>query len=193
MHILPELFLTFAKIGAFTFGGGYAMLSILEHECVEKKGWITSEEMAEVIVIAESTPGPIAINCATYTGYRKAGFAGAVIATLGMIVPSFLIIWLISTFFENILQLPLVGAAFRGIRIAVALLIIRAGWDMLRNMMKKTPNKKHSLLFAAAAFLIVLAADLTGIQLSTIWLILVSALAGLCLYGLPEKKERADK
>ena len=79
MGILPELFFSFARIGAFTFGGGYAMLSLLEHECVEKKQWLT----AEVTVIAESTPGPIAINCATYTGLKQAGMKGALTATLG--------------------------------------------------------------------------------------------------------------
>ena len=94
--ILQELFLTFAKIGMFTFGGGYAMISLIDHECVERKHWLTSDELMDMTVIAESTPGPIAINCATYTGYKKAGILGAVTATLGMVIPSFVIILLIS-------------------------------------------------------------------------------------------------
>ena len=193
MRLIPDLFLTFAKIGAFTFGGGYAMLSLLESECVEKKGWITSEEFSDVVVIAESTPGPIAINCATYTGYRQAGFKGAVAATLGMVMPSFLIILLISLFFEDLFVFPVVENIFKGIRVAVALLVIRAVWSMVQKMLKKTPNKKHSIAFAAVAFVIVLATNLMNIRLSTVWLILVSAVIGLSLYGLPLNDRRAKK
>ena len=94
MSILMELFFTFVKIGLFTFGGGYAMISMIENNCVEKKAWITHDEMMDVTVIAESTPGPIAINCATFTGYKKAGFLGALVATLGIVVPSFIVIFL---------------------------------------------------------------------------------------------------
>ena len=96
MPILIDLFLSFAKIGLFTFGGGYAMISLIENDCVEKKKWITHDEMMDVTVIAESTPGPIAINCATYVGYKKGRLPGAIIATLGMVLPSFIIIFLIS-------------------------------------------------------------------------------------------------
>ena len=119
MNILFDLFLTFAKIGLFAFGGGYAMISIIENNCVERKQWITHDEMMNVTVIAESTPGPIAINCATFTGYKKAGFAGALVATLGMIVPSFVIIYLISIFLDNFLELIIIANAFKGINIAV--------------------------------------------------------------------------
>ena len=89
MSILLELFFTFAKIGLFTFGGGYAMISIIEDNCVDKKAWLTHDEMMNMTVIAESTPGPIAVNCATFTGYKKAGVLGALTATLGMVEPSF--------------------------------------------------------------------------------------------------------
>ena len=94
--MLLTLFIIFAKIGMFTFGGGYAMISIIEDICVRQKQWITHEEMMNMTVVAESTPGPIAINCATYIGYKQRGFVGAIVATLGMITPSFLIIYLIS-------------------------------------------------------------------------------------------------
>ena len=93
MNIVIELFLTFLKIGLFTFGGGYAMISIIENNCVEKKKWITHDEMMDITVIAESTPGPIAINCATFVGYKIAGILGAIAATFGVVAPSFVIIF----------------------------------------------------------------------------------------------------
>ena len=101
MSILFELFLIFAKIGLFTFGGGYAMLSLIENNCVEKKKWITHDEMMNVTVIAESTPGPIAINCATFVGFKQAGLLGALTATFGMVFPSFVIIYTVSMFLDN--------------------------------------------------------------------------------------------
>ena len=135
MKKLIDLFLTFAKIGAFTFGGGYAMIALLDHECVDKKKWITEDELSDVTVIAESTPGPIAINCATFTGYKQAGMPGAIAATVGMILPSFLIILLIATFFETLLSYTIVANAFRGIRVAVAVLIAMAGIKMVKKML----------------------------------------------------------
>lgn len=188
MPILLDLFLTFAKIGAFTFGGGYAMISLLDHECVEKKKWISAEEFADITVIAESTPGPIAINCSTYTGYTTAGFTGALVATLGMVFPSFCIILLVSGFLEDLLAFPVVANAFQGIRIAVAILIFRAGSKMARQLIKKTPNKKHSIAFICIFFSITFAMNLFGIHLSTIWLILAAGLMGFFLYGMPRKE-----
>lgn len=188
MNILLDLFLTFAKIGAFTFGGGYAMISLLDHECVENKQWITSDELMDVTVVAESTPGPIAINCATYTGFKKAGLPGAIIATLGMVLPSFLIILIVSVFFENLLAYPLVANAFNGIRIAVAILITQAAVKMIRKMLKKTPNKPMSIAFIAVFFAVVLLLDLMGIHFSTIYLMLIAGVLGFCLFGLPKRK-----
>ncbi len=100
MTILLELFTIFARIGLFTFGGGYAMIAIIEDACVERKKWISHEEMMNMTVIAESTPGPIAINCATYVGYKLAGFVGATAATFGMVLPSFVVIFVISKFLD---------------------------------------------------------------------------------------------
>ncbi len=185
MKPFRELFLTFAKIGSFTFGGGYAMISLIDHECVEKKQWITSDELMDITVIAESTPGPIAINCATYTGYKKAGVAGAIVATLGMILPSFLIILLISTFMEDLLRYPVVANAFRGIRIAVAWLILQAAVKMIRKMLKKTPNKISSMIFVIVFGSITLLCNLLGFRLSTIYLILIAGLTGSYLYSVP--------
>jgi chromate transporter len=99
--MLFKLFYTFAKIGLFTFGGGYGMIAIVQDECVEKKKWITEDEFATVLTIAESTPGPIAINCATYTGYAQGGILGSLAATFGVVLPSFVIIFLISSFFDK--------------------------------------------------------------------------------------------
>ena len=137
MSILMELFFTFVKIGLFTFGGGYAMISMIENNCVEKKAWITHDEMMDVTVIAESTPGPIAINCATFTGYKKAGFLGALAATLGIVVPSFIVIFLISMFLDNFLEITIVANAFKGIKVGVGLLILDAAITMINKMQKK--------------------------------------------------------
>ena len=116
MPILLDLFLSFAKIGLFTFGGGYAMLSLIENTCVEKKKWITQEEMMNITVIAESTPGPVAINCATYVGYKQKKMLGALVSMLGMILPSFVIIYLISMFLDRFLEITWVANAFQGIK-----------------------------------------------------------------------------
>ena len=102
MNIIFDLFLSFAKIGLFTFGGGYAMIALIENTCVEKKQWITLDEMMNITVIAESTPGPIAINCATYVGYKQKDFVRALVATIGMVLPSFCIIFAISRFMNHL-------------------------------------------------------------------------------------------
>ena len=122
--IVWKLFLVFMKIGLFTFGGGYAMLSVIEDNCVKQRKWITHDEMMNVTVIAESTPGPIAINCATFVGYQQGGIIGALMATFGVVLPSFTIIFFISMFLDNFLELTLIANAFQGIKIAVGILLI---------------------------------------------------------------------
>ena len=183
MNVLFDLFCTFARIGAFTFGGGYAMLSLLEHECVEKKQWLTPDEITEVTVIAESTPGPIAINCATYTGLKQAGLPGAVLATLGMVLPSFLIIVVISALLQHALTVPLVAKALKGIRAAVALLILQAGIRMLRNILKKMPDKKSAAMFFSLFLMISLVSLLLSWRIPTILLILAAGLMGYVLFS----------
>ncbi len=191
--MLWTLFFAFLKIGAFTFGGGYAMISLLEHECVEKRKWITSEELMELTVIAESTPGPIAINCATYTGYKRAGFWGALAATCGVILPSFVILYAISLFFENLLGIPVIVHAFRGIRCAVALLILQVGVRMIVSHRKNRPLDRFAPALMALFFLLALGANLAGVSISTVYLILAGGAAGFCLYYLlPRRKRRAD-
>ena len=174
-----ELFLTFMKIGLFTFGGGYAMISLIEDICVERKQWITHEEMMTVTVVAESTPGPIAINCATYVGYLQRGFWGAVVSTLGMVIPSFVIILLISVFFDNFLEITIVASAFKGIKLAVGLLILNAGLNMLRKM-KKTPL---SLGILVCALTVMILAELFSWNFSSLSLMLCAGVFSLALSG----------
>ena len=120
MNILIDLFLTFAKIGLFTFGGGYAMIPIFEREFVHDRGWITSEDMLNYVAISQSTPGVIAVNMATFIGYRRRGFLGALVATVAIVLPAFIIILLIATVFDDLTAYPVVQNVFRGIRPAVA-------------------------------------------------------------------------
>ena len=172
---LLELFGVFFKIGLFTFGGGYAMISLIGHEIGERRRWIDPEELTEVFAIAESTPGPIAVNCATYVGYRREGVAGGVWATLGVVMPSFIIIYVISLFFERFMALTVVANAFRGIQVAVAFLILRAGLLLA----VKLPRRGFELGLCVAAGLLVLAIDALGWRFSTVWLILCGGVAGL--------------
>ena len=123
---LWQLFATFFKIGAFTFGGGYAMIPLIQREVSEKRKWITDEEILEIVAIAESTPGPIAINSATFVGYKTAGFWGSFACTLGVVLPSFMIILAISGVLELVQDLKAVKYAFMGIRAGVLALIIKA-------------------------------------------------------------------
>lgn len=192
MNLLLDLFLSFAKIGLFTFGGGYAMISIIENTCVEKKQWITHNEMMDMAVIAESTPGPIAINCATFTGYKIAGFTGAFAATLGIVTPSFTVIFLISMFLENFLELTIIASAFQGIKIAVGILIIDAAVNMTRKMQKKM----LPLVIMICSCLVMLCVNLFAWDFSSISLILIAALVSLTLFilkGTPLQKGVSKK
>ncbi len=145
-----KLFLTFFKIGAFTFGGGYAMVPLIQKEIVEGKGWITDDDILEIIAIAESTPGPIAINTATFVGYRVAGFWGAAAATFGTVLPSFVIILIISNILRQFQSSKAVQYAFNGIRAGVLAMIIKA----LFNMYKKVPKGAVSYIVIAASFIL---------------------------------------
>ena len=178
MNILLDLFLTFAKIGLFTFGGGYAMISLIETSCVEKKGWITHDEMMNVTVIAESTPGPIAINCATFVGYKQKGLIGAIAATIGMVLPSFSIIFLISMFLDNFLEIAWIAHAFMGVKIAVGILILDAAIKMIRKMQKKP----IPLTIMACAFLAMLLIDIFALHVSSITLMLIAAVISLAIF-----------
>lgn len=182
MNILADLFLTFAKIGCFTFGGGYAMISLIEDSCVEKKKWITHDDMMNVTVIAESTPGPIAINCATFIGCRQCGLRGAVAATTGMVLPSFLIILLISRFLDHFLEIGWVASAFGGIRLAVGILILDAGI----NMVKKMKKKPFMIGVMVISFAVMTAVNLFSLRLSSIVLMLTAGVVSLSVFAVKE-------
>ena len=191
MNLLLDLFLTFAKVGMFTFGGGYAMISLIEDTCVEKKKWITGDEMMDITVIAESTPGPIAINCATYVGYKQKGFACALLATIGMILPSFCIIFAISKFLDHFLEITWIAHAFLGIKIAVGILIMDAAIKLLRKMQKKLMPRAFMLCAFAAMLLI----DFLSVRISSIILMLTAGSISLIIYMFrkPAAKGGTDK
>ncbi len=146
---LAQLFSIFLKIGAFTFGGGYAMIPLMQRETVEKRNWISDEDILEVVAIAESTPGPIAINASTFIGYKVAGFWGSLVATTATVLPSFLIILTISFLLKEFQDFQPVAYAFMGIRAGVLALLIKA----LYNMYKKMPKNGFAYLIAIGSFL----------------------------------------
>ena len=178
MKKLFLLLFTMMKIGLFTFGGGYAMLSLLENEFVSKRKWLEAEEFLDMVAIAESTPGPIAINAATYIGYRVGRVPGAVVGTVGVVTPSFCIIYLISLFFHRFLSVAWVASAFRGIQVAVVFLIFSAAIRLFRKL-TRTP-------FCLAVFITVsltaIVLSLLGIKFSSLWFILIGAALGLFAY-----------
>ena len=176
--MLLELFSTFAKIGLFTFGGGYAMISLIHDTCVEKKKWITDDEMMNITVIAESTPGPVAINCATYVGYKKRGLLGAAFATIGVVLPSFIILYLISLFLDSFLEIQWVSSAFKGIKIAVGVLIL----DAALKLIKKMPKKPFQIVVLISAFTVMMWVNLFGANISSITLMLIAGLCSLSIF-----------
>ena len=181
-QILAELLLTFMKIGFFTFGGGYAMIAVLEDSCVEKRRWITHDEMMDVTVIAESTPGPIAINCATYVGYRQAGLIGAIVATIGINIPSFLVIYINSMFLDDFLEIEVIANAFNGIRLAVGILILDAAFNMIRKMKQRVFPR----IVMVSSFVAMLLIDILAWNFSSISLMLIAAAISLALFVIDE-------
>ena len=177
MKIFFDLLLCFAKIGLFTFGGGYAMISFIEDECVNRKKWITHDEMMNITVIAESTPGPVAINCATYVGYKKAGFWGAVFATVGMIIPSFAVIYIISVAIKDFLSYPIVVKAFKGIQVAVGILILNAAVNMIGKMKKKL----LPLVIMIISFLAMMIINIFSFNFSSILIMLIAGVINLII------------
>ena len=178
MGLLFELFLTFAKIGLFTFGGGYAMIALIEHACVEQKQWISHDDMMNVTVIAESTPGPIAINCATIVGYKQKGLEGANAATVGIVLPSFCIILAIAAFLDHFLEITWIAHAFKGIKLAVGILIL----DAALKMIKKMPKKLMPRIFMICGFAAMLAVNMFSLKISSIVLLLAAAVVSLTVF-----------
>lgn len=176
---LGKLFATFFKIGAFTFGGGYAMIPLIQKETVETHKWITDDDILEIIAIAESTPGPIAINSATFVGYRTCGVLGAAAATLGVVLPSFLIILGISYVLREFQELKAVQYAFNGIRAGVLALLFKALWGMY----KKSPKGWAAYVVMAGAFLLTAILDV-----NVLYVIIGCAVFGLVTALLAERR-----
>ena len=175
MKKVSTLFWTFLKIGAFTFGGGYAMVALLEHEFVEEKQWVSREEFLDMVAIAESTPGSVAVNSATYIGYKIDGTAGAAASTVAVCIPSFVVIYCISLFFDRFLSLTVVAHAFRGIQVCV---ILSAGLKMLRQLERNAFN----VCILAAVIAAMVGCSVAAVSFSSIYYILLSGAAGVLLY-----------
>lgn len=182
---LGTLFFTFFKIGLFTFGGGYAMIALLEEEFIQRRKWLDKDEFLDMTAIAESTPGPVAINSATYLGYKLAKVPGAATATVAVCLPSFLIIYAISLFFEQFTQLTVIASAFKGIQVCVIYLIFSAGVRMLKAL-DKSPFATGVL---AAVMLVMVGLSLAGVSVSSILLILLSGAAGVAAWLIGRRKE----
>lgn len=176
------LFAVFFKIGAFTFGGGYAMIPIIEKEVSEKRKWISGEDILDIFAISESTPGPIAINTATFIGYKIAGVLGAFCATFGVVLPSFIIISLISLVLRQFSDNKVVQYAFNGIRAGVLALLIKA----LVSMYKKCPKSLLSYIIMGGAFVF---ASFTDINV--IFVLIACAVTGLIYSLVAERRSKA--
>lgn len=186
------LLFTMLKIGLFTFGGGYAMIALLQREFVEKKKWITNEEFMDMVIVAESTPGPIAINGATYVGYKVGKLLGSILCTIGVCLPSFIIIYVISIYLDKFMEFELVQYAFKGIEVCVVYLIIKSGIKML----KEIKDTKY-LIVNIIIFLIVLTLTILfsifNISFSSIFYILISAFIGFIIYLISNKQISSKK
>lgn len=171
---LWDLFITFARIGSVTFGGGIAMLPILERDLVEKKKWISSEDLTDCYAIGQCTPGIIAVNTATFVGYQKRGILGGIFATLGMITPSLIIISIIAAFLENFSEIVWVQNAFWGIRVAVATIVINA---VVKLFSKNVKGRLGTCIFLISALILLFT------NISAIVVVVLSAFLGIFVYG----------
>ena len=178
MKKLIDLFLVFARIGGLTFGGGYAMLPVLEKEVVEKRGWATSEELVDYYAIGQCTPGIIAINTATFVGNKRGSLPGAIAATLGFVFPSLVIISIIAAFISNFAELTVVRNAFMGIRVCVFVLILNATVRISRTSIKDS--------FTLVVFLLVLAGS-TLIHITPVFFVVAAGIAGIVAKVLLQK------
>lgn len=183
------LFFTMLKIGLFSFGGGYAMMALMENEFVEKKKWLSKEDFVNMVTIAEGTPGPIAINSATYVGYRIAKFWGSFFATIAVCIPSFVIIYIISLFLDDFLKLTYVQYAFKGIQVCVIYLILKAGFKLLKNM----PKSILSYVIFIVTLLAMIICSLLSKSISSIVYILISGLIGIIIFLTDKIKAKEGK
>ena len=176
------------KIGLFTFGGGYAMIHVFDAEFVTRKKWLESDEFMDLVTIAESTPGPIAINCSTYIGYKQAGLLGAIFATCGMVMPSFAIIFLISIFFDSFLEITWFASAFRGIQVCVIYIIFSAGFKMLKKI-EKTP---FNVVGICLTFITIITLSLLSVSFSSIFYILIFAFISSSIFFVKYVNEKKN-
>ena len=182
MKELFYLFITFAKIGSITFGGGYAMLPILQREIVDKHHWCTEDDLIDYFAIGQCTPGIIAVNTATFIGYKKRGIIGGIFATIGLVFPSLIIITIIAAFIRNFADLEVVGHALNGIKICVCALIL----DAVLKLAKKSVIDRYCLLIFLAVFFVSLLTDF-----STILLIIASGMLGIIISKFTNRKEKS--
>ena len=189
LKALLELFITMFKIGLFTFGGGYAMIAVFENEFVSRKKWLESGEFLDMIAIAESTPGPIAINSATYIGYKREKILGSVFSTLGMVLPSLIIIYVISLFFNQFLEIEFIAKAFKGIQVCVVFLILSAGIKLFKKLEKSVFN----IVVFSLTFIAMVVLGLFAVDFSSIFYILISAVLGLIVYLIKRGKKTEKK
>lgn len=180
--MILSLFLEFFKIGFFSFGGGYGMIALMQEVCCEKRKWISKEEFLNILAIAESTPGPIAVNLSTYVGYKMACMKGAIFATIGVCLPSMITIGIISIFFENFLEIKPIAYAFVGVRIAVSILIMDVGIKLFKNELKTTENKPFTIIMFILFAGFIVCQNIFKFTFSSIYLIILAALIGLIYY-----------
>lgn len=197
MNLYLDMFLTFAKVGVCTFGGGYAMLPIMERELVDNKGWATVDELADYYAVGQCTPGVIAVNTATFVGKNKAGVLGAVVGTLGLVFPSIVIILAIAAFLSNFMHIAWVNHAFNGVRAGVVALIFSSVIKLFKGAVKDWPTRiiytVVLLLAAGGAFLPAPAGVLgavIGWLTSPVLLVILSGIAGLCIRTVKEGRKK---
>lgn len=176
-----ELFKTFFKIGAFTFGGGYAMISVVKEECVDKKKWLKSDEFVNLIALSESTPGPLAVNMATYIGYKKGNILGAIISTISVVLPSLIIIYVISIFIKDLIHIKVISDAFFGIRIAVAIIICRTAYNLIREEYKISDKKIYTIISFLIYTILLFLIEFFEINISIVVFIVIAIIISIFL------------
>ena len=177
-RLMLILFLQMFKIGAFAFGGGYTIIALLDEEFVKNRKWIDHDEFMSVLAIAESTPGPIAINVATYIGYKLTNWFGSVVTTIAVVLPAFLMMYVVSIFYDTFMANVYIAAAFKGVQVCVVYVIAAAGFRMLKKMKKKPLN----WCILAATIVLMISLNLMGMRISSIVYILISGMIGLAVY-----------
>ncbi len=185
-RLMLILFLQMFKIGAFAFGGGYTIIALLDEEFVKNRKWIDHDEFMSVVAIAESTPGPIAINVATYIGYKLTNWFGSVVTTIAVVLPAFLMMYVVSIFYDTFMANVYIAAAFKGVQVCVVYVIAAAGFRMLKKMKKKPLN----WCILAATIVLMISLNLMGMRISSIVYILISGMIGLAVYLAGHWKKR---